>query len=427
MIGPVTYRELMDDAAGALTGVHTLSSVGFRDPADAVDTAAAWRRLVATGIRHAVLLAPHDDLVAALPRLRPARRPVRPGGNGPLHPAGQALLRSGELLGLAHDVLASHLGPERQHRTPDAALIESSGPYSPALRALSSMVLTAAVSHQALARRSLELAPAPSRVPAPVTRILREGVAVLGPAARLHDRARAGEQVDDRLGRLAAATALTAPDTRAGPAGQLAGALSRLRVAAHRQGHGELPAGAATMRALTAVATTLVRRDLDGARFARLTPGQRSALAVAGRSWSQLHEAWGEVATLDTGSRGVLYDAVTATRLLHDDDPCAAGWGTAAPMSGTADWVSSVAESLAAATTRLTHGGPILVPTRWCEGADIPRPWASAWPEHVERLTDLHQATVRDSVRLPPRQSWSPTRGSITAVPSLGPELARTS
>jgi hypothetical protein len=423
---PVTYRELLDDAARALTGLHTLASVAFRDPADALDTASAWRRLVHAGVRHAALLAPNDPLIAAMPRLRPARRPARPRGDGPLHPAGQALVRSGESLALAHDVLASHLGPERQHRTADAALIESAGPRSAAVRDLSSMLLTTAVAHQTLARRSLDLYRDPTRVPPPVTRILDEGVALLGPAAQLDDQARTvREPGPDALGALTSATPLTAADPAADPAAQAAAALLRLRVAAHRQAVGDLGAGAATMRAFAAVAITMIRRDLETTPLSR-TRGPRPALMSAGRSWARLHAAWGEVATLGGGPRAVLHDAATAVRLLEDGRR-PAGWGTAAPGPGTRDWLSQVAASLVDATLRVAHEGPILVPTRWCEGADVPRPWAPALPEHVQRLTDLHRAVVRDSALQHLRPSWATTRAGVTADLSPAPALARTS
>ena len=429
MTSPVSYRELMGDAAHALTGVHTLTSLPFRDPSDAEDTASAWRRLVITGIRHAALLAPRDATIAAMPRLRASRRPVRPPGDRQLHPAGQALLQAAERLGLAHDVLASHLGPDRQHRTSDAVLIESAGPSSQGHRDLSSMLLTAAVAHQTLARRTQELNPTLAGVPAPVTRILREGVALLGPAARLYDQAHAATPVDDSLGRLTTAPLLTAADTGAVPPERLAGALVRLEVAAHRQANGELAAGAATMRAVTAVAVALVLVDV-GQETTGLTSHRPSALAAARRSWTRLHLAWGEVATLGAGSRGVLFDATTAMQLLHDGERCRLGSRTATGPTAVVDtptWLSRVAASLTMVSGRLADEGPILVPSRWCEGADIPRRWAPAWPEHLDRLTELHRATTRDSAGMAGRSSWSPTHRGIAPASSAAPALARSS
>jgi hypothetical protein len=180
------------------------------------------------------------------------------------------------------------------------------------------------------------------------------------------------------------------------------------------------------MRAFAAVAITMIRRDLDEATPLGRPRGPRSGLMSAGRSWARLHAAWGEVATLDGGPRAVLHDAAAAVRLL-DEGRRPAGWGTAAPGSGTRDWLSQVAGSLAAASIRVAYEGPILVPTRWCEGADVPRPWAPALPEHVQRLTDLHQATVRDSERLHRRPSWATTRAGVTADRSPVPALARSS
>jgi hypothetical protein len=79
------------------------------------------------------------------------------------------------------------------------------------------------------------------------------------------------------------------------------------------------------------------------------------------------------------------------------------------------------------ATIRVAHEGPILVPTRWCEGADVPRPWAPALPEHVQRLTDLHRAVVRDSELLYRSPAWATTHAGVTVDLSPAPALARTS
>jgi hypothetical protein len=424
--GPVTYRELIDDAASALTGLHTLVNVPYRDPADAAETIGAWRWFVATCVRHAALLAPNDDRVRSLPQLCPDRGTVRAGIAETRHPAWQALMGSCALLGLAHDLLASHFGPERQHRTPDAARIEGSGPTSPALRTVSSLLLTAAVAHQALARRAMDLHPASTQVPAPVVRLLREGVAILGPAARIHDRARAaGGGAGDALGDLTPATVLTEPAPRAQPVDQLAEALSRLRVAAYRQGRGELVAGAATMRAVTAVAAALVRGQLDRARSTRRPPAEVAAVAAAGRCWVALHDAWNEVATLSPGSRGVLHDAVTALRFLAADAAPVVRHGTDEGSGDDVDWLCTTAASLAAAMRRLGRDGQVLVPTRWCEDVDIPRAWTPAWPEHLDRLGCLHRATERAGDRLRCRASWS--AGSTAAAHPAVEVLARTS
>jgi hypothetical protein len=374
MTAPVTHRELLDAAAGELSGLHSLVSVPFRDAEAALKTFASLRRYAATSIRHASLLAPHDDLVKALPRLSPAHITASAESDAIIHPAGQAIERSRHLVGVAHDLLATHLGPNRQHRTPDAALIDAIGPTSSALRTVASLLVTAGVAHQALARRAMDLFPITGRSRPPVVRVLQEGAAVLEPAALLMDRLYTqGADPGEELGRLTPATPLrfSGTDDPPAPVDHLAQVLSRLRVAAYRQGRGELPAGGATMRAFTALAAILIRRDLEATGATRRGRDDTAALRAAGRSWTQLHAAWGEVRTLQCGARAVGYDAVTAFRLLQDES-FSVRWGSSV-QTGTADWTSSVAESLSAATQRLTRDSQILVPTRWCEGLG-PRP-----------------------------------------------------
>jgi hypothetical protein len=418
--GLVTYRQLLDEAAGALTGLHTLVSVPNRDPADAAATMVAWRWFVTTAVRHAELLAPHDAVVTSLPRLHPARGTARAVVRTSLHPAGQALMSSCELLGLAHDVLASHLGPERQHRSPEASLIDESGVASPAMRTLSSLLLTAAVAHQELARRAMDVQPAGAKIPDPVARLLAEGVAVLGPAFRIHDRAcSTGTSAQDTLGQLAPAVLLSPPMNGTERADQLAGVLARLTVAAHRQSRGELAAGAGSLRALTLIAATLLRHDLTVARAARRPTGELAALAAADRSWASLHGIWNQVATLSSGPRGILQDAVTAMELLdRNDNPYPRRDSKVLAPPG-ADWSSTTAASLTTLATRLGQEGQILVPTRWCEDVDIPRRWAPAQREHLDWIVDLHRVTERASRHLRSRPSWDPISGAVAAQPTF--------
>ncbi|MDQ1619648.1 MAG: hypothetical protein QOE19_2217, partial [Actinomycetota bacterium] len=165
----------------------------------------------------------------------------------------------------------THLGPERQHRTPDAAIIDATGATAPALRTTSGLLLTAAVASEALARRAAECGPAAAGPSPPVQRIRREGFALVGPAAQLHDRARDLTAIGaDALGPLAAAPTLTVPENKhEDPRVRLHAALARLRVAAHLQGRGELVAGVRTIRAVSAVAVGLVRHELQGSATVR--------------------------------------------------------------------------------------------------------------------------------------------------------------
>ena len=435
MTATAAYGEFVDDAARSLVGLHALANVPFRTPGEAASTATAWRALLATGVRHARLLAPTDELVAALPALRPVLLAGDQDTGSVSHPARRALARSVWSLRLAHDVLASHLGPDREHRTADASLVDGIGPNSGPMRELSAILLTAAVAHPSLAHRMLEVEPDPDgwrRTPPTVDQVLHDGLAVLGPAVRLHDRARsATPMVQDPLGAVTVATALADPDaplaSPGDPSRQLGDALSRLAVAAHRQGRGEIEVGAATMRALSAVAITMLRQDLDRLQLTGGSKRREAALLAAGRSWTALHRAWSELRTLDTGGRSVLHDASIALRLLTKRPPPIPALSAEA-RGGVSEWVPGMAGALVAANAQLITHRPVLVPTRWLEGADIPRRWASAWPVHLGRLAGLHQDVVRHSAPLAHDPPWS-SAGASAPAPTPAPVagLARSS
>ncbi len=178
MTAPLTYGGLLNEAPRALADLHVAVGVPYRSHVESLETLEAWRRLVATSVRHAALLAPNDPLVRALPRLRPSRQSMTASDVAEPHPARRALALAEQLVGLAHDVLGTHLGPDRQHRTPDVLLIDDAESVRPALRTLSSVLLTAAVAHQPLARRAMDRQARSTRIPPFVARILTEGVAV---------------------------------------------------------------------------------------------------------------------------------------------------------------------------------------------------------------------------------------------------------
>jgi hypothetical protein len=158
MTPEVTYGELLTQAARRLVPLHTATSLPFRDAADASATLRAWQDTVLSMARHATLLAPHDRYVRELADVATRHLSSRSPGPAPVclpqHPAGIALQQARELMGAGHDVLATHLGPERQHRTSDATLLDSVQHTMPALHRVADMTLTIAIAHHALASRA---------------------------------------------------------------------------------------------------------------------------------------------------------------------------------------------------------------------------------------------------------------------------------
>lgn len=121
----VTYGALFGDAVTALTDAREHAVGPFETATSAGDTAADYERFLAVTGRHLELLLAPTPAVSTRDRAIPRRlagelaalRLDRHGGNG--------WARAGDALGLAHDLLATHVGPHGELRSPEAIVLTS--------------------------------------------------------------------------------------------------------------------------------------------------------------------------------------------------------------------------------------------------------------------------------------------------------------
>jgi len=120
-----TYGALFDDAVAALTHARAHAVGPFDTATSAADSVADYERFLAVTGRHLqLLLAPtpadstrYGAVTRHLARNLAALRLDRRGGNG--------WARAGDALGLAHDLLATHVGPRGELRSPEAVVLTS--------------------------------------------------------------------------------------------------------------------------------------------------------------------------------------------------------------------------------------------------------------------------------------------------------------
>lgn len=161
-----TYGATLEAAIEAAARGGVLGQVGFDRNEDAVGAVVAFERLRRVLARHVRLLVgpawPNQpgrrDLVAEelASALEAAVRPVVSGlaqAFAGRHPAEQVWRTSADALGLAHDILASHLDPDRAALTPDGELALRPEAAWPAVVRLADLALTLDRQRDCLVRR----------------------------------------------------------------------------------------------------------------------------------------------------------------------------------------------------------------------------------------------------------------------------------
>jgi hypothetical protein len=107
-----TYGALFGDAVTAVTEAREHAVGPFETATSAADTTADYERFLAVSGRHLQLLLAPTPAVSTRDR---ALHLDRHGGNG--------WARAGDALGLAHDLLATHVGPRGELRSPEAVIL----------------------------------------------------------------------------------------------------------------------------------------------------------------------------------------------------------------------------------------------------------------------------------------------------------------
>jgi hypothetical protein len=348
MTGP-SYGELLDDAARHVAAGAEQTLRRFDSARAARATLAGYDELLAALRAHvAFLLGPRlagpprdgdpDPRDAALLALHGALAGAGPGRARRLDRDSAAESRwatAAQVLRLAHDVLGTHLGPDRQHLTPDAPLLDEPQARWGAATRLAELALTTATAAQPLYLRAAEAGSGRRDLAA---RLDRSAAAHLGSAAG--DLLDLAENTGDGWGALNELTPAMPPALRAGwppptadPMDTVLGHLDVLAQAAHDHGRGA-PVGAATLRSYAALANTVCRTVavLEAAAAEQLsTTGHvddaaaaaalREALSEARRAthaWRAVYQAWQDLASPTPMSRGVRHRIEHSRQILND-------------------------------------------------------------------------------------------------------------
>ena len=291
-----TYGALLRDAADLVATARRFGIGPFHDAQQAANTVVDLERYLAIGGRHLrLLLTPpsatpspftgtHRDVARRLADLRMERR----GGN--------AWASAGDALGVAHDLLATHVGPRGELRTPEAREL-----VNPDVQVASAARVIGLIAEPIALTRALLTAArqAQPRHEPPLTRSmsahLRQATAAiqrtLQTAPPLHVPTTG---VLDGLDGLTPALTRLGTDSRPDHLTSRITALNILRQVSYRQSLGLEPANAHTLQELCTLGAATCRRAESFLPLANSPLGRvRRAAAIdnlrrAAASWSEI-------------------------------------------------------------------------------------------------------------------------------------------
>jgi hypothetical protein len=293
---PPTYGALLRDATDLVAEARRLAIGPFDDAQRAADAVVDLERCLAIGGHHLrLLLAPaaatpsplsgtHREFVRRLAELRMERR----GGN--------AWASAGDGLGVAHDVLATHVGPRGELRTPEARTV-----VNPAVQVAATTRVIGLLAEPLAVTRDLLTAArqAQPRQAPPLTRSmsahLRQAIAAI--QRTLEKAPPLGLPPPGDLGELDGLTpALTklAADSRPDQLSSRITALRVLRQVSYRQSQGLEPANAHTLQELCTLGAATCRAA-EGLLPLASTPLGRVRRAAAADELRRAAALWGEL------------------------------------------------------------------------------------------------------------------------------------
>jgi len=422
---PPTYGALLRDAADLVATARRFGIGPFDEAQQAADTVVDLERYLAIGGRHLrLLLTPpsatpspltgtHREVVRRLADLRMERR----GGN--------AWASAGDGLGVAHDLLATHVGPRGELRTPEAQdLVNPDVQVASAARVIGLIAEPLALTRDLLAAARQ----AQPRHEPPLTRSmsahLRQATAAIrrilqiGPPLRLPT---AG--VLDGLDGLTPALTRMGADSRPDHLTSRITALSILRQVSYRQSLGLEPANAHTLQELCTLGAATCRTAESLLPLANTPLGRvRRAAAIdelrrAAALWSELGASLYPHIQGLAKAPAIYRDAVRLIAQGTQGDPAS----THAVLAALPDLATHAAISV-----RTLHDRGELVIQRQEAGHLAPR-WhpldAATTRELAEAFTTAGRAT-RLALDAVPRETEAPRHDSQPA-PRLDPLVQR--
>lgn len=341
----------------------------------------------------------------------PASRRELDAGTGPWHHAATTLH-------IAADTLGSHLGPDRAHRTPDAAILDDPSALSAALTTMAALSerIADASCHLALRVHEIALADNATLIDTWARGAINAAVTIKQAAALL-----ATQTTEPHAGRLTnlPAAPLLRPTVADDPIVAARQSFDRIRLIAHRQARGELQAGVETLRALAHVgALASMHAHAIFAAASAKQPADADLLTQVSRSLRGARQAWAGIDTAISGCASI----TRSPRLLAREaetlntslskltlTPDAAGWLTpgrmlrdrhhAAQLLALAHHIANrlpdLSRSTSAVARQLQRSGVIVAPTRERDDIDHAYCWAPISPERRDAIrsaiTDINR------------------------------------
>jgi hypothetical protein len=353
-----TYGATIEAAVEAAARGSVIADSGFRDDQDAVGAAVAFERLRRVVARHVRLLVGpgwaserggRDWAAQAFAgALESAASPVgsgsarRPVGS---HLAEQAWREAADALGLAHDMLASHLDPDQAPITPDGELMLQPDPAWQAVARLADLALTLDRQGDCLARRLAGGVRSHALSAQAALHLTRLGAShVRDAAGKVVDLARTqrGWPALDEVGLAPIQSSAALPDDPFGQAVALVDALRRFAYDRARHG-GTL--GADGLRSYPALGVDITRHAVVILRSrydeAPATLGARlgcdvrpalqrtiDALLAVGKRWSFVYKVWGDIVSVQSAPSRLHLD------VLHIRGALATARASVSPEAG---------------------------------------------------------------------------------------------
>jgi len=368
---PITYGELLAETEQhVVAAIHALHHM-TPNAANTAEAIAGHVRLLHRAAGHAAFLATEGRVFTHdAPRRRQAVRafcdalsPWRHtnlranGSNEPWHAAA-------ERLAIAHDILATHIGPAHQPRTLDAEVLHKPAAAAQGLRRLAGIVDVAALAAPRLARQAREVTPDAK----PELALLEAHSVCVGNAAAALIDVLGDRLPDQRLDRLPPAPLLRlAPPDHADPLGTVAQALDVLGRATLEQLRQPGTSSVATLHVLTATSTSLIGHLelLSAALQPRTSQRENGPLMADAASLHCARAAWihaGRVLAtypaLAPAPRLLTEAALTAQRTLATVTRDGKRWRRPAEIANDPRLTEDVTASLARVVERVALLGP---------------------------------------------------------------------
>ncbi len=449
-----TWGELIAEAEFHVRRARTALLEPFSDIDTARQTALAHNDVLRGLHANLHVLDPSSDppyahiLDADLTQLGRLVAEVAPTSRRDMNTTSEPWHQVARCLHVAGDLLGSHLGPDRAHRTPDAILFDDPAELGAAITTMAELSETTADASSHLALRVHEIALRHDAVLIDAWARGAVKTAATIKAAASNVAARSNEQTStSRFMELQSAPLLRLTMAE-DPIVSARQSFDRIRLIAHRQARGELKAGVDTLRALAhvGVLASIHTHAIFAAAATKTAPDDADRLTRTSQLLSNARHSW---ASIDAAVSGCVSITRSPQLLIQEAEtlnasltkltlsPDHGGWLTpenilknphhATRVAQLAEHIterlSDLSRSTSAIADRLDRAGVLLVPTRERDDIDHPYRWA---PLSVERRDAIRTAvkdaanSVRNIGSLRPK-SAPQTRMSPTLSPPLLP------